>query len=63
MMPGVTGWQVLEEMSHSPRLAPIPVVVLTAFGTRDDLPAGRPVLHKPVDVETLIDLARHGVPS
>jgi CheY-like chemotaxis protein len=58
MMPGVTGWQVLETMAQSPRLASIPVVVLTAFDARDDLPTGRPVLHKPVEGALLLDLVR-----
>ena len=56
MMPEVSGWEVLQTMGESPRLAPIPVVVLTAFDTRDDLPEGRPALHKPVDAATLLDL-------
>jgi CheY-like chemotaxis protein len=56
MMPGVTGWQVLESMGESPRLARVPVVVLTAFDARDDLPAGRPALHKPMDGALLLDL-------
>lgn len=56
MMPGVTGWDVLEALEESPRLASIPVVVLTAFDGRDDLPSGRPSLHKPVDGVTLLDL-------
>src|SRR5579859_6061975 len=37
MMPRVSGWQVLDRMEKSPRLAGIPVVVLTAFDSRADL--------------------------
>jgi CheY-like chemotaxis protein len=55
MMPRVNGWQVLEAMAEDPRLADIPVVVLTSFTDRDDLPANRPVLHKPVDDEALVE--------
>jgi two-component system, chemotaxis family, chemotaxis protein CheY len=53
MMPGICGWDVIESMSESPRLAEVPVVVLTAFGDGAELPACRPVLHKPVDDEVL----------
>jgi CheY-like chemotaxis protein len=53
LMPGVTGWDVLEVLRGDPRLAPIPVVVVTADGERADAPAGRPVIHKPLDCEVL----------
>ena len=45
-------------MAQSPRLASIPVVVLTAFDARDDLPTGRPVLHSPLDGALLLELVR-----
>jgi CheY-like chemotaxis protein len=53
MMPGVSGWEVLEAMSESPRLVEIPVVVLTAFGDGAERPTGRALLHKPIDDELL----------
>jgi CheY-like chemotaxis protein len=53
LMPGMNGRDVIEAMSNSPRLAEVPVVVLTAFGEGDDLPPGRSVLHKPVDGDVL----------
>jgi CheY-like chemotaxis protein len=53
MMPGIGGWDVIEAMSESPRLAEVPVVILTAFGAGPELPVGRPMLHKPVDDEVL----------
>ena len=56
MMPRRSGWQVLDEMEKSPRLAHIPVVVLTAFGSRADLPRGRSILHKPIEGPLLLDL-------
>jgi CheY-like chemotaxis protein len=56
MMPGMSGWQVIEAMGESPRLSDVPVVVLTAFGERDNLPPMRPILHKPVDEEVLYDV-------
>jgi CheY-like chemotaxis protein len=57
MMPRVTGWRVLECMEANPRLAAIPVVVLTSFDACTDLPAGRSVVHKPIDGALLLDLA------
>jgi CheY-like chemotaxis protein len=57
MMPRVNGWQVLEAMERTERLADIPVIVLTAFATRAGLPAGCHVLHKPFDRAVLLDVA------
>jgi CheY-like chemotaxis protein len=54
MMPRVTGWQVLQALERTPRLADIPVIVLTAFAARGGLPAGCRVLHKPLDREVLL---------
>jgi DNA-binding response OmpR family regulator len=64
MMPGTNGWQVLQSMYDEPRLATVPVVVLTSLDSRDGLPVGPPTLHKPVDSAVLLDLvnamlARH----
>jgi len=56
MMPRINGWQVLASMSQSPRLASVPVVILTSFDARDDLPVGRPALHKPMDGALLLEL-------
>jgi CheY-like chemotaxis protein len=56
MMPGMSGWQVIQALGESPRLADFPVVVLTAFGSGDDAPADRPVIHKPVDADVLCGL-------
>lgn len=56
LMPGVTGWDVLEVLCGDPRLAAVPVVVVTSDGERADAPAGRPVIHKPLDCELLVQL-------
>lgn len=58
MMPHVSGWQVLQVMEGSPRLASVPVVILTAFDTRPELPLGRSILHKPIEAPLLLDLTR-----
>ena len=58
MMPRMNGWQVLGEMRKTAALANVPVVVLTAFGERADLPPGCAVLHKPVDAIVLRDRVR-----
>ena len=51
MMPGMGGWDVLAAMRESPRLAEIPVVVMTSLHDDANAPPGQPVLHKPVDDE------------
>lgn len=54
MMPGVTGWEVLDLMQQRADLADIPVIVLTAHGAQPGLPAGCRVLHKPFEREVLL---------
>jgi CheY-like chemotaxis protein len=56
MMPGMNGWQLLDEMRRDPALESLPVIVLTAFDARDDLPQGCHVLHKPIDADVLLGL-------
>jgi two-component system response regulator MprA len=54
MLPRVTGWQVLQAMERTARLADIPVIVLTAFAAAAGLPAGCRVLHKPFERDVLL---------
>jgi CheY-like chemotaxis protein len=49
MMPGMGGWDVIAAMREDPRLAEIPVVVLTSLHDDANAPPGQHVLHKPVD--------------
>jgi CheY-like chemotaxis protein len=37
MMPGLNGWQVFQRLRDNPRLAGIPVVMLTALAQRSDV--------------------------
>ena len=56
MMPVMNGWQFREEQSRNPRFSRIPVVVLTAAGPREDIPAisADGWLSKPVDFDRLL---------
>lgn len=56
MMPIMNGWQFREIQSTDPQLSRIPVVVVTAAGPRDDLPAisADGWLSKPVDFDRLL---------
>lgn len=57
MMPGVNGWQVLEEMQR--RGDKTPVVVLSAAGGLPETVTGcAAVLQKPVDIEDLLSALR-----
>ncbi len=51
LMPRMTGVQMLEQMSHDPRLSQLPVVMSTSAPER--VPGGVAVLPKPVDIEAL----------
>ena len=52
-MPVMDGWQFRSEQVRDPRLANIPVIVVTALSDRDDVDANE-VIIKPVDVDRLL---------
>ncbi len=56
MMPVMNGWQFRAAQSCDPKLAQIPVVVVTAAGSRGDIPAidADGWLSKPVDFDRLL---------
>jgi two-component system phosphate regulon response regulator PhoB len=56
LMPGTTGWDLLDFMREHPRLSSVPVIVLTAFGEDGEMPLGRAVIHKPIDDDLLCGL-------
>lgn len=53
MMPGLSGWEVLEAMARRPPLAKVPVLVLTGYDDVGGLPGRCHVLHKPIDADVL----------
>lgn len=57
MMPVMDGWQFRAEQRRDPRLSGIPVVVVTAAGARDAIPAidADAWVPKPIDFDRLID--------
>jgi len=56
MMPVMNGWQFRVAQQSDPELSQIPVVVVTAAGPRDDIPAisADGWLSKPVDFDRLL---------
>ena len=56
MMPVMDGWQFRQQQIRDPRLASIPVVVVTAAGSRTTLPPidAQGWLSKPVDLDRLL---------
>jgi CheY-like chemotaxis protein len=56
MMPVMNGWQFRRAQTEDPRLADIPVVVISAAGAREDIPAidATAWLSKPVDFDRLL---------
>lgn len=62
-LPGMSGWDVLEEIKASPGLKTIPTIVLTSSEAEEDIVKGydehaNAYLTKPVDVDEFIDLGR-----
>jgi CheY-like chemotaxis protein len=60
MMPVMNGWQFRSAQASDPKLSRIPVVVVTAAGSRDDIPAidASAWLAKPVDLDRLLATIR-----
>lgn len=54
LMPGVSGFEVLRELRADPRLADLPVVVVSVFSGREAL-SGEWVVSKPIDADELAD--------
>jgi CheY-like chemotaxis protein len=57
-MPVMDGWQFRSEQVQDPRLAKIPVIVVTALSDRADVDANE-VIIKPVDVNRLLTTVSH----
>jgi len=57
MMPIMNGWEFISEIKLDPKLAQIPVVVVTAFSDRAKN-MKVPILKKPVDMEALLKLVK-----
>jgi CheY-like chemotaxis protein len=56
MMPVMNGWQFRQAQARDPKLSGIPVVVVTAAGAKEDIPAidAHGWLSKPVDLDRLL---------
>ncbi len=57
-MPVMDGWQFRQQQKLDPRLATVPVVVVTALSDRTDVDADE-IIIKPVDVERLLTTVSH----
>ena len=55
MMPVMNGWQLVDEFERDPRLAQVPVAVLSAVARMGPL-GSRRVLYKPIDLPNLLGL-------
>ena len=56
MMPRVDGWAFCERRQSDPRLASIPIILMSAFGDRAQLPPASAFLTKPFEVDDLTAL-------
>lgn len=61
MMPVMDGWAFLAEVRASERLAPIPVVILSAM-ERSRVPQSAGYLRKPFDLDDLLSIVERHVP-
>ena len=58
MMPNMNGWEFRGAQLHDPRLAQIPVVVLSATGESSRPIAANLVLRKPVALDSLLSAVK-----
>ena len=56
MMPVMNGWEFLTACQKDPRLAKIPVLVLSAIANRDTANGAAAFLRKPVNLNQLLDI-------
>lgn len=56
-MPDMNGWQLVETMKSDPKLAEIPVIILSGAGDVD-VPGAERVFAKPVELDELLDAVR-----
>src|SRR5688572_24600390 len=61
-MPVMDGWQFAQRVQATPRLADIPLIVVTASGAHWGYPSER-VLRKPLDLSRLLEVLRQVVPQ
>lgn len=62
MMPVVSGWAFRERQLADPRLAPIPVLVMTAAGATEAAIEATGLVRKPLDIERLLSAVSAYVP-
>jgi CheY-like chemotaxis protein len=59
MLPGMTGWEVLQALRADPLTQPIPVIICTALNVADQaLAANAGYLHKPVYYQDFVNALR-----
>jgi two-component system chemotaxis response regulator CheY len=58
MMPGTSGWLVLDAMEADPRLATIPVFIVTAVPNVSGVRTGYPIFTKPLNVARMMRTIR-----
>jgi CheY-like chemotaxis protein len=65
MMPVMNGWEFSKALDENMMLAPIPVVVVTAFLDKAKTIRSKGVLKKPVDLEMLLKIVSQwcGIPA
>jgi putative two-component system response regulator len=59
MLPGMTGWEILQALRADPLTQPIPVIICTALNVADQaLAANAGYLHKPVYYQDFVNALR-----
>lgn len=55
MMPIMNGWEFVEEINKDQTCKGIPVIVVSAFGDKQDTPNTEGFIKKPIDLDALLE--------
>ena len=59
MMPQMNGIDLVKAVKHDPRLKDVPVILMSAAGYSFDTSGADGFIHKPFDLDLLLDLIEH----
>lgn len=63
MLPAISGWTLLRELSENPLTSDIPIIVVTGVEPAPDIPAALMVLAKPCDPDHIARVVTEHLPS
>jgi CheY-like chemotaxis protein len=63
MMPNMNGWEFCDHRSRDARMSDVPVIVMTASRTHAPPAGAAEILHKPLQIQSLLDVVARWIPA